>query len=376
MILKRGSRGVEVIELRDTLVRLGLMASIPSSVEQDLFDEEVEVAVRAFQQGRGLNSDGMVGTHTFRALDEARWRLGDRVIRISAPMMRGDDVALLQTRLMEMGFDLGRIDGIFGPRSAQALTAFQKSSGLNGDGSCGPETLLALRRLQRTVTGGLAHGLRESDAIRRQGPALSGKRIVIDPGHGGDDFGVSAFDLNESEIVLDVASRIEGRLGALGVAVYLTRGSQSSPIDDGKRAEFANQSGADLFLSLHLDANLASDARGVATYYYGNDAHGAHSVVGQRLASLIQREICARTDLLDCRVHAKTWELLRNTRMPAVRVELGYLTNPGDAARLRDGNFREVLAESLAIAIQRLYLPDDGEGETGVLRLSDLREKI
>ena len=62
--------------------------------------------------------------------------------------------------------------------------------------------------------------------------------------------------------------------------------------------------------------------------------------------------------------------------MPAVRVELGYLTNTGDAARLRDGNFREVLAESLAIAIQRLYLPDDGEGETGVLRLSDLREKI
>jgi N-acetylmuramoyl-L-alanine amidase len=291
-------------------------------------------------------------------------------------MMRGDDVALLQTRLMEMGFDLGRIDGIFGPRSAAALSAFQKSSGLNGDGSCGPETLLALHRLQRTVTGGLSQGLRESAAIRRHGPALSGKRIVIDPGHGGDDIGVSAFDLKESDIVLDIASRIEGRLGALGVAVYLTRGAQSAPIDDGKRAEFANQSGADLFVSLHLDANSSSDARGVATYYYGNDAHGAHSVVGERLASLIQREVAARTDLLDCRVHAKTWELLRHTRMPAVRVELGYLTNPGDATRLRDGDFREVLSESVAVAIQRLYLPDEGEGDTGVLRLSDLRGKM
>ena len=374
MTIQRGDRGVEVVELRDTLVRLGLLES--SGTSQDLFDEELEIAVRAFQQGRGLTADGTVGTHTLRALDEARWRLGDRVIRISTPMMRGDDVALLQTRLMEMGFDLGRIDGIFGPRSAAALATFQRSSGLTGDGSCGPETLLALRRLQRTVTGGASQGVRESNAIRRHGPALSGKRIVIDPGHGGDEYGVIAFDLKESEIVLDVASRIEGRLGALGVAVYLTRGAQSALLDDGMRAEFANESGADLFLSLHLDANSAPDARGVATYYYGNDAHGAHSVVGERLASLIQREICARTDLLDCRVHAKTWELLRNTRMPAVRVELGYLTNAGDADRLRDGDFREVLAESLAVAIQRLYLPDEGDGETGVLRLSDLRERI
>jgi len=79
--------------------------------------------------------------------------------------------------------------------------------------------------------------------------------------------------------------------------------------------------------------------------------------VGARLAELIQQEILARTDFLDCRSHPKSWELLRRTRMPAVRIELGYLTNPGDAARLGNAEFRDELAEAIVVAIQRLYSP-------------------
>ena len=66
MTIQRGDRGVEVVELRDILVRLGLLESSGSS--QDLFDEELEIAVRAFQQGRGLTADGTVGTHTLLSL--------------------------------------------------------------------------------------------------------------------------------------------------------------------------------------------------------------------------------------------------------------------------------------------------------------------
>ena len=58
--------------------------------------------------------------------------------------------------------------------------------------------------------------------------------------------------------------------------------------------------------------------------------------MGERLANLVQREIVVRTGMRDCRIHAKTWELLRLTRMPAVRVEMGYLTSPGDRGRLVD----------------------------------------
>ena len=112
-------------------------------------------------------------------------------------------------------------------------------------------------------------------------------------------------------------------------------------------------------------------ASGVASYYYGSDEFGHYSTVGEKLADLVQREICSRTDLVDCRVHAKNWDLLRRTRMPAVRIEVGYLTNPGDAVRLADPAFRDVLAESVAAAVQRLYLPADQDADTGVLRIPD-----
>jgi len=91
-------------------------------------------------------------------------------------------------------------------------------------------------------------------------------------------------------------------------------------------------------VSLHVDGDDNPDCHGIATYYYGTlptpTHRGRRSIIGERLADLVQREVVARTDFLDCRTHAKSWELLRGTRMPAVRIEVGYLTNPGDAARL------------------------------------------
>ena len=64
-------------------------------------------------------------------------------------------------------------------------------------------------------------------------------------------------------------------------------------------------------ISLNTDSYANEKAHGAATYFYGSDAHGVHSIVGERFASLVQREICARTDLANCRIHAKTWDLLR-----------------------------------------------------------------
>ncbi|MGR7000238.1 peptidoglycan-binding domain-containing protein [Yinghuangia aomiensis] len=147
------------------------------------------------QQQRALTIDGIVGTETYRQLDEARWRLGDRVRarRYSVGhMLVGDDVATLQQRLLDMGFDCGRVDGILGAATERALRDFQRNYGLRADGTCGPATFRALDRLARTVVGGHPHAMRESELIHRSGPALAGKVVVIDPGHGGGDPGVVA----------------------------------------------------------------------------------------------------------------------------------------------------------------------------------------
>jgi N-acetylmuramoyl-L-alanine amidase len=129
------------------------------------------------------------------------------------------------------------------------------------------------------------------------------------------------------------------------------------PPTDAERAAFANAAEADLLISLHVDGDENPACHGVSTYYYGTATD--RSLVGARLADLLQSEILAGTDLLDCRSHRKSWELLRTTRMPAVRIEFGYLTNPGDAARLAAPEFRDVLAEAVVVAIQRLYAPTE-----------------
>jgi N-acetylmuramoyl-L-alanine amidase len=84
------------------------------------------------------------------------------------------------------------------------------------------------------------------------------------------------------------------------------------------------------------------------------------------------REVASRTDLVDCRAHPKSWELLRLTRMPAVRLEAGYLSSPSDAARLASGEFRDALAEAVVAALQRLYLPEHLDVPTGQFRIAAL----
>jgi N-acetylmuramoyl-L-alanine amidase len=177
-------------------------------------------------------------------------------------------------------------------------------------------------------------------------------------------------------ITQDLARRVEGRLVATGVQAYLTNQGGASEATELDRAEFANRADANLCISLQLDASGNQDAAGVSTYFFGLDTHGIRSSVGERFAGLVQREIVARTDLADLRSHAKTWDLLRRTRMPAVRIDLGYITNPGDAQRLSDPAFRDVVAEAIVVAVQRVYLSPDTDTQTGVLRLGELREAV
>ncbi len=379
--IRRGDRGPAVVEIRTILVDLGLLErSSRDSVPAD-FDDATDRAVRAFQQSRGLGVDGMVGDETWRALDAARWHFGARTLFHALPTpLVGEDVRVLQERLLEMGYDVGRADAVYGTRTAGALAQFQREVGLAPDGSCGPLTMKALRRLGRKVVGGRPQWLREAEAFRRSGPNLVGKTIVVDPGHGGPDEGVVVADgglrWTEAEIAYDVAARLEGRLGAAGMRVHLTRGPQpTEALSDSARAELANSLSADLLISVHLDGNTNPLAEGVAAYHYGT-GNGVTSTVGERLATLVQREIIVRTGLKDCRTHAKTWELLRFTRMPAMRVDLGYLTSPADRARLTDPLFRERIVEAILAAVQRMYFPVEQDVPTGSIDVRQLRLEL
>lgn len=399
-LFRLGDTGAAVAEIRALLAAIGGQAAPGASggttsaatsyptvrddrteapAPQDaVFDAELDRAVRAFQQARGLTADGIVGPLTYRAIDEARWRLGDRLlVHVPGSLMSGDDVIALQQRLLGLGFRVGRADGLFGPRTEQAVRDFQRNIGIPPDGTCGPATLKALARLAPRVEGGRPNALRAEEQLRRAGPQLPGKVVVIDAAEPPPV--EPALAARAAAATDDLARRIEGRLAAIGVQAFLTHPSARSREEfpsEAERAEVANRTGGDLCVSLHVDAAGSPVPSGVATYFYGLDARGVRSAVGERFAGLVQREIVARTDLPDLRTHATTGDLLRRTRMPAVRIDLGYITHPGDAARLDDPAFRDVVAEAVVVAVQRVYLTPETDTRTGVLRFAELREAV
>jgi N-acetylmuramoyl-L-alanine amidase len=370
-LLRRGDSGPAVAEIRAKLEQFGLLGPEPAE-DAGHFDGEVEQAVRAFQQQRGLITDGIVGPATYRALREAGWRLGDRMLAllISTPMS-GDDVLALQEQLLELGYDTGRPTGVFDEQTERGLRAFQRDYCDVPDGVCGPATLRALLQLNaRRVKGGRPHLLREQELLRQAGPRLRGKRIVVDPGHGGRDHGVTVAGVTEADLMWDLARRLEGRMAATGMEALLTRRENTCPTE-AERAAFANRAGANLVLSLHVDANRSMHAQGLATFHFGNGS-GNTSTVGEALAGYIHRELTSRTALLDLGTQARTWEMLRLTRMPAVRVEIGYLTNLGDRRRLLDPVFRDVVAEGILVGVKRLYLQGKDDQPTGTFTFSDV----
>src|SRR5687768_11357279 len=114
-VLKRGERSEAVSHLQLRLEGLGYL--IPFEEKGGYFGEGTEGAVRTFQQQRGLSVDGRVGEATLAELEESSLKLGDRLLQLEAPHMRGDDVLLIQSSLNALGFSSGKHDGIFGPRT-------------------------------------------------------------------------------------------------------------------------------------------------------------------------------------------------------------------------------------------------------------------
>ncbi|MGV1004420.1 MAG: N-acetylmuramoyl-L-alanine amidase [Candidatus Nanopelagicales bacterium] len=355
---RRGATGSAVAEIRARLFRLHLLAD----GDGDTFDEPLDRAVRAFQQERGIAVDGVVGPQTFRRLEEARWRLGDRVLAfLPAHLVVGDDVLGLQERLIGLGFSPGRPDGIFGRRTDHAVREFQLNTGLPADGTAGTETFRALARLTRpwSISGETSLQLREQQAFDVLRTGVTQKVVVLDAGPDQAAKAHQGPGMSEADIAIDIARRVEGRLAALGTTVLLTgparRGHTS--FDETARAAIANEVGADVLVSLHCDFHESPLAHGMAAFYFGVLTGRGNSVGGKHLAELLLEEIEVRNHARNCGAHPKTWELLRLTRMPAVHLDLGYLSNPDDARRLEDPASRDQIAKAITAALIRFFAP-------------------
>jgi len=355
-LCRLGDTGPAVAEVRARLHRLGLI----EDGRGDCFDDDVDRAVRQFQQERGITVDGIIGPVTFRRLEEARWRLGDRVLQfLPGHTMVGDDVLALQERLTGLGFSPGRADGIFGRGTDHAVREFQLNTGLPTDGTAGPDTFRALARLTRTVSGGASALLREQQAFDVLRTGVTHKVVLMDAGPDQVSRGHVGGGLSEQDVAADVAARVERRLAALGTTVLVTGPARAghTSFDESSRAAIANEVDADVVVSLHCDAHANPGAHGIAAFYFGTVNGAGSSVAGRVLARLLLEELAIRTTARSCGAHPMTWEILRLTRMPAVHLDLGYLTNPEDAHRLASPEGRDLVARAITAALIRFFAP-------------------
>ena len=183
-LLSFGVSGEKVRDLQQRLIEAGY--AIPKDeLAESFFGEETQLVVRRFQVSRRLKEDGIVGYQTLSAIIEAGFQLGDRLLYLHVPMLRGDDIADLQLQLNSLGFDAGQVDGIFGPDTSKALIEFQRNIGLTADGISGLETVQEIRQLAGRSTGLTPVAqVRELEKLRNSRPNLDGRRIAI--GHFGD----------------------------------------------------------------------------------------------------------------------------------------------------------------------------------------------
>jgi N-acetylmuramoyl-L-alanine amidase len=342
-LIRPGDHSRQVADVQARLRALG----IEVDDEPGLFGESTARAVRAFQQRRGVLSDGIVGPHTWQELVEASFRLGDRTLYLRLPPLRGDDVQELQARLNALGFDAGREDGIFGHDTDQAVRAFQREYGLlEEDGIFGARSFGALAglRVDRPQT---AASLRE-ELKRLETADVRGVLIALDPGHGGEDVGTHGpSGAIEATICWELGVLLAERLVRVGAKARFTRNEIEAP-EASERAARANEMGADLFLSLHLNANSSPAAEGVCTYYF------PRSSAGELLADELLSALVA-LGRRDCRSHARSYPVLKETRMPAVIIEPAFITNPDEEKQLEEPAFRAEIADAIATGIFRFW---------------------
>lgn len=186
--------------------------------------------------------------------------------------------------------------------------------------------------------------------------------IVIDPGHGGSDRGAIRNGTSEADLTLDMAKRLQQILIARGWEVRMTRSTDVdvyAPNDSAHeelqaRVDVANNAGARLFISIHVNSFINSGPRGTTTYY------SKPSDVG--LAQSVQRTLAGTLGTKDDGIVKSHLYVTLHSYMPAVLVETAFLSNPDDYARLIDDSWRQRVAQGIADGVGAYTQSNAGSG--------------
>lgn len=196
--------------------------------------------------------------------------------------------------------------------------------------------------------------------IQRTFPRKS--KIVIDAGHGGRDSGAQSLQApkaQEKQLTLATALMLNSYLKSLGYQTILTRAEDYFiPLD--LRSSFANSNNATLFVSVHYNAATNTQAEGIEVYYYKSDNNKERTDQSKSLADKVHTRVIASTNAKSRGVKHGNYSVIRETNMPAILVEGGFITNEKELKNIRNPEYQRKVAQGIAQGIND-YLESTGD---------------
>src|SRR5580765_1034539 len=317
--------------------------------------------------------------------------LGAKLALTSRDPEPADDGRLRQVRLGQYSADVVRV--VLDMQSLGAHNAFLLTDPyrlvIELQGQKGQERVLTSEpaaKVEATASRPMAQAKKPNSTA----PAVSNlRKIVLDPGHGGKDPGaIGAGGLAEKDVVLSIAKKLAVKLkNEMGIQVVLTRqDDRFVALED--RTAMANAENADLFISLHMNASLNAEARGIETYYLDNTTDEAAIRLAARenatsrknisdlqfilsdmmqnmkledsitLAHRLQTSLVSGMskfmgEVKDLGVKKALFHVLVGARMPSILVEMFFITNKNESRAMADANYQDAMVDALFEGIQK-----------------------
>jgi len=255
------------------------------------------------------------------------------------------------------------------PDSSAILSALTSTTAPSGTGSLsallsllfdkilGPLLNIAGNQSSSAVAGNIARPPAKppasSAAPVQDSGVLRGKIIVVDPGHGGSNPGAVANGARESDINLAVSLKLRDQLQKAGATVIMTRQTDSMVAPAGStnnqdlaaRLDIAEAKSADLFIAVHSNDNEDRQIAGTMTFFPSGKS--------DELAAAVQSAVVKETNSIDKGTSPATFYVLRKTSMPSILIEMGFVSNPTEAARLNDDGYRNQITQGIFNGIVR-----------------------
>lgn len=240
----------------------------------------------------------------------------------------------------------GILDKLFSVLFDQILGPVLNILGNNKSSTKAPVTITPMP----TPSGGS-----ESTGSIQDDGVLRGKVIVVDPGHGGSNPGAVGNSTREADNNLSVGLKLRDKLVKAGAKVIITRDSDRTVATEGSslgeelqaRVDMAENNHADMFVSVHTNSNPDSNIVGAMTFYPSGKS--------SKLALEVQDAMIKETKAVDKGTSSATFYVLRNTTMPSILVEMGFITNPQEAAQLSDNSYRNSMAQGIFNGIVKYF---------------------